>query len=397
MAAIAGSVNPSLVFHASSGGEFTSPSGGARCDRQRTRGDRLRPAFTLVELLVVIAIIGILIALLLPAVQAAREAARRSQCVNKLKQLGLGLQNYHDVNGSFPAGCGGTSCPTGTVGNCVRISPFIPMLPYIEQGPLYDQIKAGGNGYPPYGPSAWTGSWKNWAVPVPTLLCPSDTRPAPVVGANGENNYAFSHGDSINSIFIWNSDPINGSRGMFCNSNTVKLNMVTDGTSNTIIMSERLRASFAAGSQTQVNVRQGTIPNLAVNTSPGLCLTTANGTYYTNPTQAFGYFGTNWTDCETVRCGFNTVLPPNSPSCNVISTICPTCGVTDAQGGVYAPTSNHPGGANGVMVDASVRFISDNINTGNLGAAEITVGPSPYGVWGAMGSKNGDEGGSNGA
>ncbi len=359
---------------------------------------RRRAAFTLVELLVVIAIIGILIALLLPAVQAAREAARRSQCVNNLKQLGLGLQNYHDVNNSFPAGCGGTSTCTSpyTNGNCTRISAFIPVLPYIEQGALYNQMKGGG-GNPvsaPFGPAAW-GGWSIWNIQVPALLCPSDTRPVPTNGAHGENNYAISHGDSINNIFIWNSDPINWSRGMFCNSKTVTLSMVTDGTSNTIIMSERLRASFSAGSQPKVNVRQGTIPNVAVNTSPGSCLTNANGMYYTNPSAAFGYFGTNWTDCETVRSGFNTVLPPNSPSCNVTSTICTGCGVTDAQGGVYSPTSNHPGGANGVFVDGSVRFISDNINTGNLGAAEVNVGPSPYGVWGAMGSKNGDEGGTN--
>ncbi|HVX62532.1 MAG TPA: DUF1559 domain-containing protein [Pirellulales bacterium] len=364
------------------------------CDQavecKRVSSARVRRAFTLVELLVVIAIIGILIALLLPAVQAAREAARRSQCVNNLKQLGLGLQNYHDVNLSFPAGCGGT---TGNYpySNNGRISPFIPLLPFVEQGPLYDQIKAGGNGQLPYGPPGWSG-WKNWNVQVPSLLCPSDTRPHPAPGANGENNYAFSHGDSINNIYLWNSDPINWSRGMFTNNKTVTMSMVTDGTSNTIIASERLRASFSAGSQPKVNVRQGTIPNIAVNTNPGSCLTNASGMYYNDPTVAFGYFGTNWTDCETVRCGFNTVLPPNSPSCNVISTYCTGCGVTDAQGGVYSPTSNHPGGANGVMVDGSVRFISDNINTGNLGAAEVNVGPSPYGVWGAMGSKNGDEG-----
>ena len=351
---------------------------------------RTRRAFTLVELLVVIAIIGILIALLLPAVQAAREAARRSQCVNNLKQLGLGLQNYHGVFNSFPPGCGGTT--TGTVNNSCRVSTFIPLLPYIEQQAVYDQIRSGGNGAPPYGPAGWS-SWTNWNVQVPSLLCPSDARPAPnTPSAVAENNYAISHGDSINNIYIWNSDPINWSRGMFTRSATVTLKMVTDGTSNTIIMSERLRASFAAGSQTNVSIRIGTVPNLPVNTNPGICLTTANGPYYTNPTAVFGYFGTNWTDCETVRCGFNTVLAPNSVSCNVVSTFCAGCGVTDAQGGVFPPTSNHPGGVNGAMVDGSVRFISENINTGNLGLAEVNMGPSPYGVWGAMGSKNGGEG-----
>lgn len=355
----------------------------------------VRNGFTLVELLVVIAIIGILIALLLPAVQAAREAARRSQCVNNLKQLGLALQNYHDVKRAFPQGCGGTSAclPNGKYynGNCTRLSAFIELLPYMEQQALYNQIRAGGNGAMANGPAGWA-NWPNWDFQVPSLLCPSDPMPPPTPGQAAQNNYAFSHGDSINNIYIWNSDPINWSRGMFTNRQSVTLAMVTDGTSNTIIMSERVRANFNAGSNPKVNIKQGVIPNQPVNVTPGVCLTQASGEYYTNSSQAWGYFGTNWTDCETVRSGFNTVLPPNAPSCAVISSICSGCGPQDSQGGVFPPTSMHPGGASGVFVDGSVRFIVNAIDTGNLGRAEVNGGPSPYGIWGAMGSKNGGEG-----
>ncbi|HVX59980.1 MAG TPA: DUF1559 domain-containing protein [Pirellulales bacterium] len=365
---------------------------------------RVKSGFTLVELLVVIAIIGILIALLLPAVQAAREAARRSQCVNNLKQLGLGLQNYHDVHGSFPLGCGGTGTCVGWggtyTGNCTRVSPFIPLLPFIEQQALYESIRAGGNSAgnasqmaSPYGPPGWY-SWANWNVQVASLLCPSDIRPRPAAGAVGENNYAFSHGDSIYNNYQYNPDPLNWSRGMFAGHWAVKLNMVTDGASNTIAMSERLRVNFSINTQTKVNVRQGTVVGMSsLSSSPGACLATAQGTYYADPTQVFGAFGTNWTDCETTRCGFTTVLAPNSPSCLMPSSLCSTCGYNDSPGGAYAPSSSHPAGVNGVMVDGSVRFISDNVNTGNLGLPEVqNVGPSPYGVWGAMGSKSGDEG-----
>ncbi len=118
-------------------------AGGAVLGRRPPGLMRPEPArsvrgFTLVELLVVIAIIGILIALLLPAVQAAREAARRSQCVNNLKQLGVALQNYHDVNNSFPPMKGGTtsSYPSTPATNYGRGSGFIALLPFMEQRAL---------------------------------------------------------------------------------------------------------------------------------------------------------------------------------------------------------------------------------------------------------------------
>lgn len=109
-----------------------------------------RRGFTLIELLVVIAIIGVLIALLLPAVQSAREAARRSQCVNNLKQLGLAIQNYHDVNSAFPpSGDGGPSNPV-----VHTFSLKTKLLPFIEQQPVYNAINLN------LGPSVLNGTWR---------------------------------------------------------------------------------------------------------------------------------------------------------------------------------------------------------------------------------------------
>lgn len=144
---------------------------------QSTRG---RPGFTLVELLVVIAIIGILVALLLPAVQAAREAARRMQCSNNLKQLSLALHNYHDTYKTFVYRSGGTCC--SSVGglqnsNRARLSGFVPLLPFYEQGPLYDRIVAGDAANPPHGPHSWSG-WVVWDD-APDMLSAHQTTVTP--------------------------------------------------------------------------------------------------------------------------------------------------------------------------------------------------------------------------
>jgi prepilin-type N-terminal cleavage/methylation domain-containing protein len=132
---------------------------------KRPRTAKARAAltgFTLVELLVVIAIVGVLVALLLPAVQAARESARRSQCSSQLKQLGVALHNYHDVNKVFPPRRGGSATGvTSFWGNADRRSAFVALLPFIEQQPLFDKIEAGGfadtsgNVFGPGGPVAW--------------------------------------------------------------------------------------------------------------------------------------------------------------------------------------------------------------------------------------------------
>jgi prepilin-type N-terminal cleavage/methylation domain-containing protein len=360
---------------------------------------RARRGFTLVELLVVIAIIGILIALLLPAVQAAREAARRSQCTNNLKQFGIALQNYHDVNNALPIRQGGTSCYGAPYhdGNCVRASAFVGLLPFMEQQPAYNIISAGGYGAPPFGP-ATNIPWYGWEIQPPSFLCPSDTRERPVPvpnptlgsGTFGEVNYAFSHGDTITA-----NGQSSSNRGMFCYTKSTRISQITDGLSNTIAMSERLRVNFGAGASKNASVRYGAatvsfVTGTFPQASPGQCLSVASGGDYATPSQVNGLFGTMWCDGPVRRCGFTTVLPPNSPSC--VS--------SDNNGnyngsGIISPTSNHPGGVNGVMADASVRFITDAVNTGNLGFSEVQRGPSPYGIWGAMGTKDANDGSGN--
>src|SRR5258705_10858879 len=136
----------------------------------------MRRAFTLIELLVVIAITGVLIALLLPAVQGAREAARRSQCVNNLKQIGLALHNYHDVNGTFPMGSGsGMYNPPGTVYSAKHCwSIHAAILPQFGQMPIYNAINFNfGNGSGT-GSLAYSVNSTVLTTQINTFLCPSD-------------------------------------------------------------------------------------------------------------------------------------------------------------------------------------------------------------------------------
>lgn len=344
-----------------------------------------RRGFTLVELLVVIAIIGILIALLLPAVQAAREAARRSQCTNALKQLALATHNYHDTFGALPYGRMPAHGPAPAQSNTTRTdrhSGFLGLLPFIEQKPLWDEIVATYMGQNPW------DNYAPWNVKISTFQCPSDGGFASAID-RGPRSFNFCFGDSINENH--GSSTNGGRRGMFAGHLVRTMADVIDGTSNTLAFSERC---IGNGSR---SIRGGTasaitmpLTNNTANPSPCLATLGTNGEYATTVLvlnsggTSTGQTGRRWADGAPYFGAFTTVLPPNSPSCiNAAS--------SDSSWGVWSATSYHPGGVNVAMGDGSTRFISETINSGDPNLNEVKGGPSPYGVWGALGSVQGGE------
>jgi prepilin-type N-terminal cleavage/methylation domain-containing protein/prepilin-type processing-associated H-X9-DG protein len=345
--------------------------------------------FTLIELLVVIAIIAILVALLLPAVQQAREAARRSSCKNNLKQLGLALHNYHEVYGMLVFRKGGTA-QVDALGNRNRLSGFMGLMPFLEQAALFNIVQAGDVGgtfgWQPGGPQGWNGTIWWYPGPIEVLMCPSD--PGGPGAANQEfrgNSYAFSMGDHVAG-----GTSNRNARGMFAYQRCSKFRDATDGTSNTIMMSERVRANFTIGSQPEVRVKHGLMTGIAaIATNPSACLAEELNGFYINGAGTKGRFGTLRWDGQPERVGFHTILPPNGPSCDVEANV-----NADSATTILTASSEHTGGVQVLMVDGSVHFVSENIDTGNLSFPPPPVngnGPSPYGVWGALGSKSGGE------
>lgn len=360
---------------------------------RRTLRNGQRSAFTLIELLVVIAIIAILIALLLPAVQQAREAARRTQCKNNLKQLGLAMHNYHSTYNCLPMGSGRQGGGSGAR----RFSPYVGLLPYVEQANLASLIEGGGRAASVNGN---TNYWRNTFVPwdtnhkavrvtIPAFLCPSDgdtTEQNP----RGKANYMFSHGDTAwDHNPSWSGNGGRGLRGMFVGGHDSprisvrRFRDITDGTSNTIAMSERIKAKPGANTVLTGAVSR-TLPQSAYRSNPAACLATVNPQTKRYVGTVGRWAGTRWMDSVPNFTAHTTILGPNKPSCTANNG-------GDQRDGVFEPTSHHTGGVQVLLGDGAVRFISDSIDTGNVSAASPVSGPSPYGVWGALGSINGGE------
>ena len=327
--------------------------------------------FTLIELLVVIAIIAILIALLLPAVQQAREAARRTQCKNNLKQIGLALHNYESTYRRIPCGWNGVHDPHQ--GTTFRWSYLAAILPYVDQGNTFNQLNMDLTLYPPGGGNPPRPEH----VPVisqiiPTYLCPSD-RSAVIVDSAGNadsapTNYKTCSGSGINNVNDPNDDgdPGMAADGMFSSLTWQRLASATDGLSNTVFVAESLLGPGGA----DIPAGQDADPQLYM----ALVVPPTNVTA-SNCDQAIPG-GTNrfvasrgrlWAGQAYENTMYNHFFTPNSNRFDCYFWV--NRGLTSAR-------SRHVGGVQCLLGDGAVRFVSDSIDLG---------------TWRALGTRSGGE------
>ncbi len=313
-----------------------------------------RRGFTLIELLVVIAIIGVLIALLLPAVQAAREAARRAQCTNNLKQIALAVHNYNDANGSFPPARKG--CCWGTWN--------IFILPYMEQTPLFNAWNSIGNNV-----TGFDGNWRYFGLTNQTVadavissyLCPSD------FGDNASNPITRTVNGVVYKCRFRNYVVNLG------NTNIGQMDYPANSTPKTIFF---LGAPFYDMGSPNIDIQPAstyypgrntrnvaTVATITDGTSNTLAASEVIISQGTGDLRGF----TQWGDAS----GFTGQLPPNSTIPDVhdwctnwlngppLQCIASPLTGNDKH---YAARSRHPGGVNAAMCDGSVRFVKNSIN-----------------------------------
>jgi prepilin-type N-terminal cleavage/methylation domain-containing protein/prepilin-type processing-associated H-X9-DG protein len=400
---------------------------------------RERRGFTLVELLVVIAIIGVMVGLLLPAVQAAREAARRMSCSNNFKQLGLAIHNYHAAYNEMPMHGGGTNQPATIEGglpssqsNRLCLSVLVGLTPFFEQQALWEQISnpntqiAGSPGavrtppWPAMGPTPTDednqiGAAPNirntayvpWMTEIAALRCPSD--PGTGLPAMGRTNYAACIGDGIRLQSLGpydnNTTAVSAGqaaqfgaadRGSFSMRTRRAFRDILDGLANTVMMGEI--ATDLGDRDIRTLGMQG--PSQPMD-NPTVCrpsVSPATPQFWNTTVPAASLFAANqgrgyrWASANAPYTVCSTILPPNREFCvrDVTRPI--------IHEGTSTMSSRHQGGVHVLMGDGAIKFITDSIEAGNSSAPSIRQGGtpppgsrSPYGLWGSLGTRSGKE------
>jgi prepilin-type N-terminal cleavage/methylation domain-containing protein/prepilin-type processing-associated H-X9-DG protein len=351
--------------------------------RQQAMRSHGRSAFTLIELLVVIAIIGVLIALLLPAIQKVREAANRAKCISNLKQIGIGMHHYHDVFNLLPPGKGPVAgMPPAAM---PRWSPHARLLPYIEESNLYAQLNFN---YPPdmADMTGATGGCKPFTnpnginmaclTPVKIFICPSDPAPQQQTGPNGltypGNNYWGNMG-TMTFMCDQGDEPSQHSTvaptakadGIFYMQSKVGFRDILDGLSNTAMFSEHLRIGgltkranmYLIPNTTTLDTTHNTCQGLDPNMDPPICSGVSRC----------------WALGETCCSLYNHVSAPNGWTCGGI----PFPGSMVNMAMDVPASSAHPNGVNILLCDGSARFVSNDIDLA---------------IWRALGTRNGGDG-----
>ena len=316
-----------------------------------------RTAFTLVELLVVIAIIGVLVALLLPAIQSAREAARRTQCVNNLKQIALAVHNYEGSRRLFPP----SFCWNRVAGDKAGSwSGFARILPYVEEQNIYLSVDSTQG----YSGALLPNGTKLMTTRIAMLMCGSEVNDTPKLDATGApTSYPPNYGWNLGPWLVYNPVKNSGGTGAFFPNSNLRGKDFSDGLSNTLMIAEV--KSFTGSIRTTSTSMAATPP---VNPSD-VCGFGGTAKVEPNPSDNGGHG--EWVDGKSFKTGMTTTFPPNTTvSCSSGGMSYDIDFVNQSEGGsltvstyaVLTSRSYHPGSVNAAMMDGSVRSVADNVD-----------------------------------